>query len=125
MELYKRGVSSGEPLEYLPAAADGAAIQPGTAVKVNAGYTVPVTGTAVPAYLCAGKSSNGQIAAIRVQPDMILRAKLAEAAASLQLGDKVSIDADGQRLRTAQGAATVVGLGDGGKAAGDEIYIQF
>lgn len=126
MKLHKYDQISSPPLVYLPKTA-AEAFDVGEGVVITAGKATKVGATAKPTYICMGASmaaDTADIPAVRVNPDMELGAILSASGAALNIGDKVTIDADGVRVTatTTSGVFEITGFETAAKAAGSEVY---
>ncbi|MEG2073975.1 MAG: hypothetical protein RRY54_04350 [Angelakisella sp.] len=125
MKVFKRGITSSAPMQYLPMKTDFA-YEVGKALSIAGG--VADTATAAPEYVCVSKAkgvSGGFVQSVHVLEDMIFAATLTADGAALKIGDKVTIAADGINLTatTASGVAEITGFD--GKAIGSTVYFKF
>ena len=108
--------------EYIPAGAITPAV--GMALVVEGGAAAIAAGEDKPQYICVTKNEGEEIAAIRVQDDMIFETTAAAAFTSVKVGDKVNITADGLEVNaTTGGAAEVVAIE--GTEIGAKIRVRF
>ena len=113
--------------EYLPVSAITPVI--GLLLTVSGGQLAIASGTAQPSYVCLCTQDNAAVAGniipvTRVLPDMVFATTWSADAASIKIGDKVTISADGlEATATTGGTAEVVGME--GTGVGDTVYVRF
>lgn len=114
-------------LEYLPCGA----ITPklGLALVMTNGNLAVASGTARPQYLCmtqreAPCTAGEIIPVVRVQADMVLETSFSATATSVNLGNRVTLSADGTQVTatTTEGVAEVVYMD--GTASGDMCRVR-
>lgn len=115
-------------IEYLPCSAIAPKI--GLALIQTDGKLAIAAGENKPTYISMCQKQDGctdgeLIPVIRVQPDMIFETSWSEAAASVKLGDKVTLSTDGEQATatTTNGVAEVIG--SDGTATGDTVRVRF
>ena len=115
-------------IEYLPCSAITPKV--GMALVQSGGNLALATGTTKPTYISmceksAACTAGDIIPVIRVLPDMVLETVFSASAASLHLGDKVTLASDGLRVTatTTSGVAEVVHMD--GTASGDKCRVRF
>lgn len=116
-----------KPFEYLPAGG-GLSLVPGTALTTAGGFLALATGETAPSYICetfVPETKEGDIIAVtRADGGRIYETQLAEAAAGIAIGGRLTIDATGGMLTgTAGGSAEVVAFE--GNAVGDKVRVRF
>ena len=129
MKLHVSQTMNANPLLELPCAAD-TAYKVGQALTVIGGVAALASGTTKPEYICMAEKTGvdgGLVPAIAVLPGEIYEAALSADGAALNVGDKVTIAADGIRVTatTTSGVAKIVGFPAGTKAVGDPVLIKF
>lgn len=126
MKLHTQDTMSYPPIEMIPADA-GVTYAIGQGLVITANKAALVGATAAPTYICVGAVDNGAVPAIRVQKGHVYGAPLSAAGTALNVGDKVTIDADAIRVTatTTSGIAEIVGFSTSLKASGDLVYIRF
>lgn len=114
--------------EYLPAGAIVPKV--GMALVMSGGKLAIASGTTAPTYICMTERdtalTDGEIIPVfRVLPDEVFQTTFSAAAASVKLGDKVTLHTDGLQVTatTTGGVAEVVGID--GTAAGDSVRVRF
>ena len=124
---YVRSELYGTPsAERMPMTA-GEAYAFGEALKVTDGKVTKASGTDKPEFICSMKATGtagGMLDVTRILPNQTWEAVLTEDGASLAVGDKVNIAADGVDLTaTTGGSAQIVQIL--GTAVGDKIRVMF
>lgn len=116
-----RGSAGVPPFEKIPCSL---ATSVGTALTAAGALA---TGTAAPAYVAVEERSAGAgyVNAVRVTDDLVFETELSEASASIAVGTKYTISADGGKITATatSGVAEVVSFD--GKAAGDTVRVRF
>lgn len=115
-------------IEYLPAGAITPKV--GMALTQTGGNLALASGTAAPTYISMCEKDSACTAGeiipvIRVEKDMILETTFAAAAASIKLGNKVTLHTDGLQVTatTTDGVAEVVYMD--GTASGSMCRVRF
>ena len=117
-----------EPWELVPAKT-GLTLEPGVAMVYAGGALQKATGATAPTHICMEKVSateEGQmIHAERVRPETEYETELSVASASIAVGAKYTIDANGEKITatTEGGVATVTAFD--GTAAGSKVRVRF
>jgi hypothetical protein len=116
------------PFEYLPCSA----ITPknGMAMTMTGGKLAIASGTTKPSYICvaerdAAVTAGEIIPVIRVDDQIIFETQLSAAGTALNIGDKVTIAADGLRVTATKtdGVAEIVAIED--TAVGGNVHVRF
>lgn len=121
--VYTQDVGQTVPYEYHHTATD---ITAGMALSFTEGELTKCAATAAPVFVAAGpKDENGMVPVIKVQNYIVFETELSASGASLHIGDKVTIDADGKRVTatTSSGVATIVSMD--GTASGSRVCVRF
>lgn len=129
MKLHVSQTMLANPLVELPCTA-GTGYKIGQALVVANDVASLAAGTTKPEYICQAEKAGAAgetVQAIAALPGEIYEAALSEDGASLKVGDKVTIAADGIRVTatTASGVAKIVEFTNGTKAVGDTVLIKF
>lgn len=117
-----------EPWEKKPAA-NGLTLHVGTALAFASGNLAKATGTTKPEYICMEEVTTteaGQMIHVeRVRPETEYETELSVAAASIKVGGKHTIAADGEMITgTTDGGVAEVTEFDG-TAAGSKVRVRF
>lgn len=113
------------PFDYLPGTA-AEAIVAGEALVLTAGKLTKCGATAAPAYVSVGPvNTDGIVPVVKVQPYMEFATTLSAAGTALNLGDKVTLSADGLQVTatTTSGVATITRMDD--TAVGGAVCVRF
>lgn len=130
MAFYIHKVDDGHvpSIEYLPASAITPKV--GLALTQTGGKLAVASGTTAPAYISmterdAAVTAGDIIPVIRVDDRTVYATEFTAAGTSINLGDKVTLDASGLGVTATKtgGVAEVVEIG--GTAVGDRVYIRF
>ena len=117
-----------EPWELQPVK-NGLALEPGVAMAYSGGVLTKATGATAPTHICMEKVENtetGQMIHVeRVRPETEYETELSVASASIAVGGKYTIDANGEKITatTESGVATVTSFD--GTAAGSKVRVRF
>ena len=115
-----------EPVFYEAAAEE---ISIGEALVLTSGKLTKCSGTVKPQFIAIGQVSataaNRKIAVCRVAPNQVYEVPVNAAPTALNVGDKVTVGADGLQVTatTTSGVVTVENL-NGAAAAGDTIVVR-
>ena len=116
------------PFEKLPCSA----ITPknGMAMTVTSGKLAIASGTTRPTYICVEEhgsavTAGDEVTVVRVDEETVFETELSAAGTGLNIGDKVTIAADGLRVTatTTSGVAEIVYID--GTAVGDMVQVRF
>ena len=90
----------------------------------SAGTIVKATGTTAPEFICAGVSGDIVVGQV-IEEDMEFATTLSASGASLKLGNKVTINTDGDKVTatTSGGVAELVEIHN--TAVGGEVIVKF
>ncbi len=129
IKLKQTDNQSTPPLEYFQGTA-GETFKAGEALVISGGKLTKCGQTAKPSYICAAdvsipSGSTGAVACIRVHQMMVFETTWSTAAATINVGDKVTLNTDGLQVTasTTSGVAEVVSIE--GTAAGDRVCVRF
>ena len=117
-----------EPWDLQPVKA-GIALEPGVAMMASGGVLVKATGANMPTHICMEKVANtesGQMIHVEtVRGETEYVTELSVASASIAVGAKYTIDANGEKITatTEGGVATVTAFD--GTTAGSKVYVRF
>lgn len=123
--IYKMSVGTTAPFKYLPRTADET-IEAGEALALASGKLTKCGATAKPAYVALGPAdANGIVPCAEVQPYIEFLTTLSADGAALNVGDKVTLGADGMQVTatTESGVANIKGIIE--TAAGGEVIVSF
>lgn len=114
--------------EYLPCSALTPKV--GMALVLDGGVLVAASGTVKPTFICqterdAAIEAGELIPVNRVLPDMAYETTFSAAAASVKIGDKLTIAAGGEQVTatTTDGVAEVISME--GTEAGSKVIVRF
>lgn len=122
------------PWEYIPAgtiaSTTSVTTKVGMALAQTGGSIMVASGTTKPTYISMREqdtplTADDLIPVVRVQPDVIFETELSAAGTSLKVGNKVTIETDGQRVTatTTDGIAEIVEIL--GTEIGDKVRVRF
>ena len=126
--IYKMGVGTTAPFQYLPAAA-GETVSAGEALVLSGGKLTKCGATAKPAYIAVGPADeHGSVPCVEVYPHMQFATTFSAAPASgttLHVGDRVTLHTDGMQVTatTASGVAVLKEITEA--AAGGAVVVSF
>ena len=125
--LCKNDLSDIPAFEYLPC--DDITVNVGTALCLKSGHLTVASGTVVPEYLSMVSTTvntdGDRIPVIRILPTMTFETTLAAANTAIAVGDKYTVDTNGEAITaTATGGVATVCDFDG-TAAGDKVRVRF
>lgn len=127
MKIYKRHITSSEPIVVLPVT-DNEAVVIGECLKLADGKLTKASGTDTVTHIAvsqveAGTDKTAQV--IEVQKDMEFLAQLSADGASLNVGDKVTIADDGVKVTatTDGGIATIKAFHDAETGVDAEVVV--
>lgn len=124
MNIFTSGSMGTPSMLYFEGTADEA-IVPGEALVLTSGKLTKCGATAKPQFIAQGSGTGVVIPVIRVSAEDTYKAKFTASAASLTVGDAVTIDTNGTDITATKtsGVATIVSLF--GTAVGDYAEIRF
>ena len=121
--LAKMDVGMTPPIEYHHTASE---ITLGEALTLETDELSKCAATTKPDYVAVGpKDANGMVPCIKVQAYMIFDTIFQASAASLHLGDKVTLHTDGLQVTAtvSSGVATIIHMD--GTGVGDHVQVRF
>lgn len=121
-KLQRKGSAATEAIEYIMGTASEA-ITVGELLKLSSGKLTKASGTDVPEFLAEGSGTGVIIPVKRIYEDEVYQTILSASGASLNVGDKVTVAADGLRATatTTSGVFAITEILDsaeGGKVNG-------